>query len=69
MSRTEARERIGGRDLEVRMRGIVYHRPWRNRFRDEAPQAYRDLHEVMQAQRDLVKTEAVLAPVLNDKRP
>ena len=69
MSRTEARERIGGRDLGVRMRGIVYHEAWSNRFRDESPQAYRDLHEVMQAQRELVKTERVLTPILNDKRP
>jgi len=69
LSRTEARERIGGRDLEARMRAIVYHRTWANRLRDEAPQAYRDLREVMQAQHDLVRTERVLVPILNDKRP
>ena len=62
-------QRIGGRDLDARMRGIVYHAAWANRFRDEPPQAYRDLHEVMRAQRDLVRTERSLAPILNDKRP
>lgn len=30
--------------------------------------AYRELHEVMQAQRDLVKSERTLTPILNDKR-
>ncbi|MFM8891854.1 MAG: RtcB family protein [Planctomycetia bacterium] len=69
LSRTEAATRIGGRDLDARMRGIVYHQTWANRFRDEAPQAYRDLHEVMRAQRDLVRTERTLSPILNDKRP
>jgi len=69
MSRSEAGERIQTRDLEPRMRGIVFRREWAGRFRDEAPQAYRDLREVMQAQRDLVRTVAVLVPILNDKRP
>ncbi|MFM8283404.1 MAG: RtcB family protein [Planctomycetaceae bacterium] len=69
MSRTEAMGRFATRDLEGRMHGVVYHRAWARRFRDEAPQAYRDLHEVMRAQRDLVKTERVLTPILNDKRP
>lgn len=69
MSRTVAAERIRPRDLVARMGGITFHRGWASRFRDEAPQAYRDLHDVMQAQRDLVRTERMLVPILNDKRP
>lgn len=69
LSRSEAAERILVRDLEPRMRGIVFRRQWSGRFRDEAPQAYRELRDVMQAQRDLVRTAAVLVPILNDKRP
>jgi tRNA-splicing ligase RtcB (3'-phosphate/5'-hydroxy nucleic acid ligase) len=69
MSRSEAEEKILTRDPQSRMRRIVYRRPWSARFRDEAPQAYRELHEVMQAQRQLVRTTAVLSPILNDKRP
>ncbi len=69
MSRSEAGERILARDLEPRMRGIVFRREWAGRFRDEAPQAYRELRDVMQAQRDLVRTVATLVPILNDKRP
>ena len=69
MSRSEAGEKILTRDLQSRMRRIVYRRQWSARFRDEAPQAYRELHEVMQAQRQLVRTAVVLSPILNDKRP
>jgi len=69
MSRSEANAKLSARDLEPRMRGIVFRRELAGRFRDEAPQAYRDLHEVMRAQRDLVRTTTVLVPILNDKRP
>jgi hypothetical protein len=51
------------------MRGVVYHNEWAGRFRDEAPQAYKDLHNVMRAQRSLVRTVRTLLPMLNDKRP
>jgi len=69
LSRTAANARITKADLDARMRGIVYRREWAQRFRDEAPQAYRMLHAVMQAQRDLVGTVHALVPILNDKRP
>jgi tRNA-splicing ligase RtcB len=69
MSRSVAAERVPARDLESRMRGIVFRREWAARLRDETPQAYRELHEVMQAQHELVRTVAVLVPILNDKRP
>jgi len=69
MSRTEASQRIATGDLKGMMRGVVYRDRWAARFRDEAPQAYKDFHAVMQAQRSCVRTERTLLPVLNDKRP
>ena len=69
MSRTEASQRIASRDLKGMMRGVIYHEEWAGRFRDEAPQAYKDFHNVMQAQRSLIRTERTLLPILNDKRP
>jgi tRNA-splicing ligase RtcB len=69
MSRTEALQRIASRDLEGMMHGIVYHERWTARLRDESPQAYKDFHTVMQAQRSLVRTERTLLPILSDKRP
>jgi tRNA-splicing ligase RtcB len=68
MSRGDAMERLGARDVEARMGRITYRRSMANEFRDEAPSAYRELHEVMRAQRDLVKTERTLTPIINDKR-
>jgi tRNA-splicing ligase RtcB len=68
MSRGEAMERLGSRDVEARMGRITYRHTLANHFRDEAPSAYRELHEVMRAQRDLVKTDRTLTPILNDKR-
>jgi tRNA-splicing ligase RtcB len=69
MSRTEASQRIASRDLKGMMHGVIYHEEWAGRFCDEAPQAYKDFHNVMQAQRSLVRTERTLLPILNDKRP
>ena len=69
MSRSEAAETISGRELRGVMRGVVYRDQWANRMRDEAPRAYKDLHAVMRAQHDLVRTDNTLIPILNDKRP
>lgn len=68
MSRAEALDRLAARDVDVHMEGITYRRTLASRFRDEAPAAYRDLHDVMRAQRELVKTIRVLTPIINDKR-
>jgi tRNA-splicing ligase RtcB len=68
MSRTEASQRIAKRDLDGMMRGVIYREEWAGRFRDEAPQAYKDFHTVMRAQLSLVRTERTLLPILNDKR-
>jgi tRNA-splicing ligase RtcB len=69
MSRTEAAERISAREIKGTMRGVVYREQWANQLRDEGPRAYKDLHDVMRAQHDLVRTTRTLLPILNDKRP
>jgi tRNA-splicing ligase RtcB len=69
LSRTEARKAIGAAEMR-RQLGAVHHDPrhleW---LRDEAPAAYRDLRQVMRAQRDLTRQHARLTPVLNFKYP
>ena len=56
------------KDFEKQMGSVVFHRQIANQLRDEAPGAYKNLNEVMRAQRDLVKTVSILKPILNDKR-
>jgi tRNA-splicing ligase RtcB len=68
MSRTEAFEKIRARDIDKQMTSIVYRKKDVNRFRDEGPQAYKSIHEVMQRQKDQVRIVETLTPVLNDKR-
>jgi tRNA-splicing ligase RtcB (3'-phosphate/5'-hydroxy nucleic acid ligase) len=69
MSRTEARQRIKPADIKQQL-GAVQHDPRRlSELCDEAPGAYRDIRKVMQAQRDLVRQQARLSPVLNFKYP
>jgi hypothetical protein len=59
------------RRLNIRRRSVLagQTRTDNCRLRDEAPQAYKDLRTVMQAQHSLVRTERTLLPILNDKRP
>ncbi len=68
MSRSEAFRRVRKSEFLGSMRGVVFDDERERFLRDEAPKAYRDLDEVMRAQRDLVKTVAKLKPILNDKR-
>jgi tRNA-splicing ligase RtcB (3'-phosphate/5'-hydroxy nucleic acid ligase) len=69
MSRMEARQRIKPSDVR-RQLGLVKHDPRQlSELRDEAPAAYRDIHGVMRAQRDLIRQQARLSPVLNFKYP
>jgi tRNA-splicing ligase RtcB (3'-phosphate/5'-hydroxy nucleic acid ligase) len=65
----EARQRIKPSDVR-RQLGLVKHDPRQlSELRDEAPAAYRDIHGVMRAQRDLIRQQARLSPVLNFKYP
>mmetsp|Transcript_36239 Transcript_36239/g.80643 ORF Transcript_36239/g.80643 Transcript_36239/m.80643 type:complete len:385 (+) Transcript_36239:271-1425(+) len=65
MSRTRAVENISQEDFESSMTGIVADTD--PRLRDEAPQAYKDLTQVMANQADLVDIVHKLQPLLNVK--
>jgi tRNA-splicing ligase RtcB len=69
MSRTEARHRIKPDDMRRQLGSIKYDPRHLSELQDEAPAAYRDIREVMRAQRDLIRQQARLSPVLNFKYP
>ena len=69
MSRTEARQRIRPADFKRQLGAVKHDARQLHELCDEAPAAYRDIREVMQAQRDLVRQSARLTPVLNFKHP
>ena len=64
MSRSEARERISTRDLNRQMRNVWFDEGAASRLRDEAPGAYKDVREVMKAQKELTKIVRRVRPVL-----
>ena len=67
MSRTEASQQIGERQLLAEMRGVWFDQRQAGQLRDEAPSAYKDIFAVMRAQRDLTRIVRRLQPVLNYK--
>ena len=67
LSRTEASQRIGERQLLAEMRGVWFDQRQAGQLRDEAPSAYKDICAVMRAQRDLTRIVRRLQPVLNYK--
>lgn len=67
MSRTEAAEKIGVKQLQRQLDGVWFDHRQSQRLRDEAPAAYKDIHEVMRAQRDLVRIVRALRPILSFK--
>jgi tRNA-splicing ligase RtcB len=67
MGRKEARRRFTGADLERAMGGRVWRRDQARALVDEIPDAYKDIDEVMEAQKDLVRVDHVLHQVLNYK--
>jgi tRNA-splicing ligase RtcB len=67
MSRTEAIKSIGSKQLLREMDGVWFDHRQLNRLRDEAPSAYKDIHNVMRAQRQLTRIVRELQPVLNYK--
>jgi tRNA-splicing ligase RtcB len=69
MGRTEARRRVTLGEMRRQMER-VYHDPrGLDALRDEAPSSYRDIHEVMRAQRELTRQVVKLTPLLNFKHP
>lgn len=67
MSRSEARRRVSPRRLEREMKGVLFDHRKARELCDEAPSAYRDIEKVMRAQRDLVRVERRLWPILSYK--
>jgi tRNA-splicing ligase RtcB len=67
MSRTEARHTIRAADLHRQLRGVWYDHRLADQLRDEAPLAYKDIHAVMRAQRDLTRIVRRLRPILSYK--
>lgn len=67
MSRKEAHQQIGVRELRAQMSGVWYDEARAARLVDEAPGAYKHIGEVMRAQSALTRIRARLRPVLNHK--
>lgn len=63
LTRREARERIGRGELERAMRQVVFDARRADGLVEEAPQAYRDIREVLQEQSDLVRPALRLTPI------
>jgi tRNA-splicing ligase RtcB len=65
MSRKDALRFISDQEFQMSMEGINYH--YDDRVRDEAPSAYKDIRQVMRAQKDLVKILHQLRPIMSIK--
>jgi tRNA-splicing ligase RtcB len=67
LSRGEAAKVITARRVEQEMQGVWFdHRQTRS-LRDEAPSAYKNIHAVMRAQRELTRIDRQLRPLLSYK--
>ena len=64
MSRSEARRRISSKRLSKETTGVWFDHRLSHRLREEAPGAYKDIHAVMKAQRELTKIVRTLHPLL-----
>lgn len=64
-SRTKAREKFTMDDFDVAMKGIEHRRT--DILLDEIPAAYKDIDEVMENAKELVKVEHVLKQIINVK--
>ena len=67
MSRKQAKQLITEEDLREMMEGRVWMDGKANSLRDEAPQAYKDIHEVMEAQNSLCTAVEELTAIVNYK--
>lgn len=64
LSRSQARQRLHARDFKRALSHLVYDEGMARALTDESPDAYRDIHRVMAAQRDLVTIVRRLRPIL-----
>lgn len=67
MSRKRARETFSTASLRIAMSDKTWGTMQAKRLLDEHPEAYKDIHEVMQAQSDLCRVEYQLNQILNYK--
>ena len=67
MSRTEARQSVSARAFRRQVGKLWFDQRRSDRLRDESPEAYKDIREVMRAQKQLTKVVRELCPVLNYK--
>jgi tRNA-splicing ligase RtcB len=65
--RGEAAARIDARRLVREMHGVIFDTRRANRLVDEAPSAYRDIRDVMRAQRELTAVVRELRPLVSCK--
>ncbi len=63
-SRGDARRQVGIAAVRRQLDGVWFDHRMLDELRDEAPAAYKDIHAVMRAQRDLVKVTRRLRPRL-----
>jgi len=64
MSRSAARQAISNRQFEREMKGVWHDLRRSRQLRDEAPSAYKEIGQVMRAQRELTRIIRELRPVL-----
>ena len=67
LSRGNAMKQVSVRRLEREMHGVWFDHRQAAMLRDEAPSAYKDIHAVMHAQRELTRIVRRLRPVLSYK--
>ena len=67
MHRGEASQKISTKSLLKQMNGVYFDMRKAPRLRDEAPDAYKDIHAVMRAQKKLVRIVRRLRPVFSYK--
>jgi tRNA-splicing ligase RtcB len=67
LSRTDARRRFSATEVRRQLEKVRFDDRALEGLRDEAPAAYRDIHKVLRAQRDLVRQERRLTPLLSFK--
>ncbi len=67
LSRTEASRNFNGADLRRQVGKLWFDQRRASHLREEAPAAYKDIRQVMQAQRELTKVIRTLRPLLTYK--
>ena len=67
LSRTEASRKFNGADLRRQVGRLWFDHRRAKALREEAPAAYKDIRQVMQAQRELTKITRTLDPLLTYK--